>query len=73
MSLINDNGHIDTRDINPAHKDAINQGVDGTKLVPQPTFVDQNIIAEFRTLIRQAADIIILAASVFIGNSDPVK
>ena len=48
----------------------MNQGVDGTKLGPQPAFYDEKIISESRYIIRQVAENIILTASVFIGYSD---
>ena len=32
------------RYINPAHKNSKNQVVDGTNLLPQPTFVDETIM-----------------------------
>ena len=60
-------------DINPAHKDPMNQGVEGTNLGPQSTFVDDTIMAEVRSLIRQADNNSILAASVFIRNIDIFK
>ena len=41
-----------SRDINPAHKYPMNQGVEGTKLRPQPTFFDDTIMSEVRSLIR---------------------
>ena len=56
-----------SRDINLAHKYPMNQGVDGTDLGPQTTFVDATIIAEGRSLIRQAAENSVLTESVFIG------
>ena len=62
-----------SRDINPDHKYPTNQGVDGTDLGPQPTFVDDTIMAEVRSLIFQEAENIVLTASVFIGNSDLFK
>ena len=62
-----------SRDINLAHKDSMNQGVDGTDLGPQTTFVDDTIMAEVIYLICKAAENSILTASVFIGNSDLVK
>ena len=51
----------------------MNQGVDGTDLGPQTTFVDDTIMAEVIYLICQAAENSVLTASVFIGNSDLVK
>ena len=62
-----------SRDINLAHKDPMNQGVDGTNLGPQTTFVNATIMAEVRYLILQAAENSVLTASVFIGNRDLVK
>ena len=62
-----------SRDINLAHKDPMNQGVDGTNLGPQTTFVDVTIMAEVRYLILQAAENSVLNAYVFIGNRDLVK
>ena len=62
-----------SRDINPAHNDPMNQGVDGTKLEPQTTFFYDTIMAEFRSFIYQAAENSVLTASVFIVNSDIVK
>ena len=59
-----------SRDINLAHKDPMNQGVDGTELGPQPTFFDDTIMAEFRSFIYQAAENSVLTVSVFIGNSN---
>ena len=44
-----------SRDINLAHKDPMNQGVDGTELGPQPTFFDDTIMTGVRYLILQAA------------------
>ena len=38
-------------DINSAHKDPMNQGVDVTKLGPQFTFVNDTIMVEVRYLI----------------------
>ena len=61
------------RDINPAHKDPMNQGVDGTKLLPHPTFVDDTIMAEVRSFILQAYKNRFLTASIFIGNSNLVE
>ena len=40
-----------SRDINPAHKYPMNQGVDGTDMGPHPTFINDTIMAEFRSLI----------------------
>ena len=62
-----------SRDINPAHTDPMNQGVEGTNLVPQPTCVDDTIMSEVRSLICQAAENIILTSSIFIGNGNLVK
>ena len=62
-----------SRDINLAHKYPMNQGVDGTDLGPQTTFVNATIMAEVRYLILQAAENSVLTASVFIGNRDLVK
>ena len=62
-----------SRDTNLAHKDPMNQGVDGTNLGPQPMFVDVTIMVEFIYLIRQAADISVFTESIFTGNSDLVK
>ena len=62
-----------SRDDNLTHKDPMNQGVDGTELGPNPTFVDKNIVAEVISLIRQESENSVLAASVFIGNSDLVE
>ena len=47
--------------------------MDGTDLGPQPTFVDDTIMAEVRSLIFQADDNIVLTTSVFIGNRSIVK
>ena len=62
-----------SRYINLDHTDPINQVVYGTNLVPHPTFFDDTIMAEVRSFIRQSAGNIVLAASVFIGNSNLVK
>ena len=51
----------------------MNQGVDGTNLLTHPIFVDDTIMSEIRSLICQAADNSVLAASVFIVKSDLVK
>ena len=51
----------------------MNMGVYGTNLVPQPTFVDYKIMLEFRYIILQAAENSVLAALVFIRNSNLVK
>ena len=62
-----------SRDINPAHKYPMNQGVDGTDMGPHPTFINDTIMEEFRSSINQAADNSVLAASVFIVKSNLVK
>ena len=62
-----------SRDINPDHKDPMDQLVHGTKLVPHLTFVYDMIMVEVRYLISQAANNSILTASVFVGNSDLVE
>ena len=43
-----------SRDINPAHKDPMNQGAENTELGHQSTFVNYTIMAEVISLIRQA-------------------
>ena len=62
-----------SRDINPALKDPMNQGVDGTKLVTQPMFINYMMMEKFRSLICKAAYNSTLTASVFIGNIYLVK
>ena len=62
-----------SRDINPSHKDPMNQGVEDTNLGPYPTFVNNKIMAEVRSLVSQAAYNSVLTASAFIINSDLVK
>ena len=59
-----------SRDINPKHKDPMNQGVNINKLVPQLPFFDDMTMAEVISLILLTADNITLTESVFIGNSD---
>ena len=61
-----------SRDINSDHKDSVNQGVDGTKLGPQPIFVNGMIMLEVRYLICQEYDNSVFTAYVFIGNIDIV-
>ena len=40
-----------SRDINPDHRDRMNQGVDGTNMGPQTTFGNDTIMAEVRSII----------------------
>ena len=47
--------------------------MDGTKLGPQPSFFDDTIMVEVRSLIRQADKNSILTTSVFIVNRNIVK
>ena len=56
-----------------AHTEPMNQGVEDTKLRPQTKFFDDNIMAEVRYLIHQAAEDSVFTASVFMGNSNLVK
>ena len=51
----------------------MNHGVDGIELGPQPTFVDDMIMAEVRSLICKAVENSVLIVSIFIGNSDIFK
>ena len=51
----------------------MNKGVEGPNLGPQPTFVNETIMSEVRSIILQADKNSILTASVFIGNSNLVK
>ena len=51
----------------------MNQDVDSTNLGPKPTFFNDTIMAEVRSIIRQAAKNSVLTASVFTGNSDIVE
>ena len=60
-------------DLKPAFADSLNPGVDGSSLGPQPTFVDDTIMAEIRALIRLAAENSVLTASIFVGHSDLVE
>ena len=62
-----------SRYINPDQKYPMNQGVNGTKIGPHPTFVNDTFMAEGRYLIRQASENSVLTESVFVGNSDLVK
>ena len=62
-----------SRDINPDRKYPMNQNLDGTKLGPQPRFVNDTIMAEVRYLIHREVDNSFLATSVFFGNSNLVK
>ena len=62
-----------SRDINTAHKDPMNQGMGGTNLGSQTTFVNNTIMAEVRSLIRQEAENSVLTGSVFVENSDLVE
>ena len=51
----------------------MNQGVVGTNMGLHPTFLNDTIMAEVRSLICQSAENIILATSVVIGNTDIFK
>ena len=62
-----------SRDINLALKDPMDQGVDGTKLVTQPMFINYMIMEKFRSLIFKAAYNSNLTSYVFIGNIYLVK
>ena len=67
------NYYPSSRDINPDLKDPMNQGVDGTKLVTQPRFINYMIMEKFRSLICKAAYNSTHTASVIIGNIYLVK
>ena len=51
----------------------MNQGINVTYLGPQPTFADDTIMAEVRSLIYQAYENSVLTAFVLIRNNDLVK
>ena len=56
-----------------AFPDSKNKGTPGTMPGHQPTFVDDTIMAEIRSIIRMAAENSVLTASIFIGHSDLVE
>ena len=60
-------------DITTVTSDSLNQGIDGALPGHQPTFVDDTIIAELRSVIRTAASNSVLTASLFVGNNALVK
>ena len=47
--------------------------IEGTKLVPHTTFVNDTIMEEVRYIIIQAAENSVLTASVFFGNINIVE
>ena len=58
--------------VQPAQPDSYNQGTDGSHPGHQPTFVDDTMIAELRSVIREAASASAITAAVFIGSGDCV-
>ena len=62
-----------SRDINLSHTKKRNQGVDITNLGHQPTFFDDTIMEEVKSLIRYSAENSVLPASFFIKNSNLVE
>ena len=56
-----------------AQPDSLNQGTDGSCPGHQATFVDDTIITELRSVIREAASASAVTAALFIGNSDHVE
>lgn len=59
--------------LQPAFPDSRNKGTDGSRPGHQPTFVDDTIMAEIRSVIRIAAENSVLTASLFVGHSDLVE
>ena len=59
--------------LQPAQKDDLNPGLDGTIPGHQPTFVDDTIMAELRNIIRTAAENSVFTASLFVGSSALVE
>ena len=56
-----------------AFPDTKNKGITGTSPGHQPTFVDDTLLAEMRSIIRLAAENSVLTASIFLGHSDLVE
>ena len=59
--------------LTPAHADFFNKGIDGSTPGHQPTFVDDTIMAELRSVIRCAASNSVFTAALFVGHSDLVE
>ena len=51
----------------------MNKGIFGFCLGPQPTFVDDTLMAEFRDWIRLAATNSVLSARLFVGDGSIVE
>lgn len=60
-------------DLAPAYSDSRNKGIDGSSVGHQPTFVDDTIMAELRSVIRIAAENSVFTASIFVGCKDLVE
>ena len=71
--VVTEGEHPDKDLFTKAFADSKNKGLDGQKLGPQNSFVDDTIIVELASNIRRAAIFSVLSAVLFIGDPEKVE